>query len=220
LAIEKYQGNQDRLTNPGALPDHTRLGQRRGGGLTANNIYRRHPMDDSEPRFQHYKADAETTAMLREKWREHFQKFNQAWKAVAIKHGGTDPVKREWMCGIAYPKDCQTIPKYMKVDGGNDTQVYAFPKGPTKAAKELKKDIEEANKVAKPDASFGGFTLSMMGIGRCGVLHGRYMWDPVAGIASGKDIWVAKVPYTKDDPPDYPGLTKIKKSEYVALTEE
>jgi hypothetical protein len=39
-------------------------------------------------------------------------------------------------------------------------------------------------------------------------------------IASGKDIWVAKIPYTKDEPPDYPGLTKIKKSEYVALTEE
>lgn len=177
-------------------------------------------MDESEPKFQHYKADAETTAMLRAKWREHLEKFMQAWKAVAVKHGGVEPVKREWMCGIAYPKDCQTIPKYVKVNGGNDDFVFAFPKGPTKAAKELKRDMEEANKVAKPDASFGGFTLSVMGMDRAGILHGRYWWQSTAGIAKDKDIWVAKVPYTKDEPPDYPGLTKIKKSEYVALTEE
>jgi hypothetical protein len=177
-------------------------------------------MDDSGIKFQYYKASAETTSEMDKAWEKHHKVFFTAWVDLAKSHGAGAPVGApDGLLGFAY-KSKREVPKYMRVDDGDEAHVFAYPKRNTKEGRRLVGQINEARKLCQGMASFSLFCLKTLGIPNDFAWANGRISRPSAGMAKQDGPLIVAIPYTKDEPPDYPGLTKIKKSEYVALTEE
>jgi hypothetical protein len=187
----------------------------------------------------YFKADAETSNALFEEWKLTQEPIKKLVGDILEEYGADSLyTNSEFLWGLAFkapkPEEGKFKPEIKQRDGfrgeaqERDGQWYVIYRADKrrKQGKQFAKRQEAYNSLMKKNPCFSDFVVEKLGIQRMVVGEhaasrtGVALYYSVAGMAKG--IVVVKVPVDQEhSAPKIPaGYTEIKKSEFVALTEE
>jgi hypothetical protein len=185
----------------------------------------------SEIKRKYYVGEEETSKQEIQAWRDAQKPYRDAMKGLKAKYGNENVwVSRssfgETVKGLLFgerPEDKKGW-KIMRIPTDDGPRHLVEPDRRYKVGKELAEDMRQVNKLAGENAAFSTWFISRNKLD-FSKLSGRAMHVSAAGFLENKVIVTIPAPDSglsgDEQYPDIPAwLHEIKKSEFIALTEE
>lgn len=184
-----------------------------------------------EPSYRYFVGNGEKAVALAKEAVDRMQRHQKACQDLRKAYGATHAVQQyNGIAGIAVEVAEQTRPNHIEGFKFKDRHVSEKPGtelhgyAPDKRTATGRKFAAEAGAIGRFDAS--GWLIAQLGAARyvvgysSGSKTGAAMYQSSAGTLNG-DVLVLKVPVDPEDPFEPPTfLREVKKSEWIAITEE
>lgn len=187
--------------------------------------------ESDEVTMRYFKGDKATAKSLLDEWKESSKPLNEAVAALQQRFGaiGTYGNSRSISGLLHKEKPTGSGLKIDTIHHQGEKLFVSYPDRRYKEGKVYANELNHCNKLKAKHPDFSGFVVKKLAVD-CQVIGpasgsrtGAAMYFSVAGVV--KNTLVVKIPAGGDSssdpfPPIPDCLTEIKKSEFVALTEE
>lgn len=179
---------------------------------------------------RYFVMDKEKSAQFMERFDQLKKPFNDALKALVDEHGANDcwvsrsSFSGDRVIGLVYNTEPNEA-KWLKVEKQRHEGKHLYVVTPNRRYKEgkhLARQLEEVNSMRGRTSNFSVWACQDLEM-QCERITDRCMHHSVAGFVKGQVVVSVPVPYEGDEdkfPAVHADLVEVKKSEFIALTEE